>query len=469
MDKLNIGADQANRWRDRALHGRRRRLSHNVVSWAIIGLALAAGLAVRFLARDYTPTDAGLFVQWYELGLSAGADSLRQGLTNYAPLYSYAFYAITLLHDRLPVFASIKLISLPFELGCAAMAYRLVATSTDSFTRPAWAFAAVWLAPSVIFNGALWAQADAIWTFFIMVSLHAICRRRPVGAMAAFAFAVSIKLQAIFFGPMIFALVLRRELHWPWLALVPIVYALTAVPLLLLGRSVLDVLLVYQAQAEFFQELSKNAANLWIFVPNEFYHAGVVVGLVLAALAGLAFSLRVAREAAWTPLFAILAAAVCLQLMPWALPKMHERYFYAFEITMMVAAFAEPRLTFLALVAQIDALITYVGVDLNDHSGLGIWGPPFAAMINTVLLVAMIRRLTTDRYFDASPAFMAVIVSYVLWTLVVAGAGRDKMLTYWPAAKDDIAGLSAFLLILGLVSSSIAASSWIIRSRRKRP
>ncbi|ADV13333.1 hypothetical protein EN962_16275 [Mesorhizobium sp. M7A.F.Ca.CA.001.09.2.1] len=41
MDKLNIGADQAKRWRDRALRGRRRRLSHNIVSWALILIAIA--------------------------------------------------------------------------------------------------------------------------------------------------------------------------------------------------------------------------------------------------------------------------------------------------------------------------------------------------------------------------------------------------------------------------------------------
>ncbi|KQU99826.1 hypothetical protein ASD99_12840 [Mesorhizobium sp. Root695] len=40
VDKLNIGADQAKRWRDRALRGRRRRLSHNVVSWALILTAI---------------------------------------------------------------------------------------------------------------------------------------------------------------------------------------------------------------------------------------------------------------------------------------------------------------------------------------------------------------------------------------------------------------------------------------------
>ena len=40
MDKLNIGADQAKRWRDKALHGRRRRFSRNVMFWALIIAAI---------------------------------------------------------------------------------------------------------------------------------------------------------------------------------------------------------------------------------------------------------------------------------------------------------------------------------------------------------------------------------------------------------------------------------------------
>jgi hypothetical protein len=40
MDKLNIGADQAKRWRDQALRGRRRRLSRNLLSRALILMAI---------------------------------------------------------------------------------------------------------------------------------------------------------------------------------------------------------------------------------------------------------------------------------------------------------------------------------------------------------------------------------------------------------------------------------------------
>ncbi|MBM2711969.1 hypothetical protein JQK88_12025 [Mesorhizobium caraganae] len=40
MDKLNIGADQAKRWRDQAVRGRRRRLSRNVGAWVLILMAI---------------------------------------------------------------------------------------------------------------------------------------------------------------------------------------------------------------------------------------------------------------------------------------------------------------------------------------------------------------------------------------------------------------------------------------------
>ncbi|WP_164762344.1 MULTISPECIES: hypothetical protein [unclassified Mesorhizobium] len=40
VDRQNTGADQAKRWRDQALRSRRRRLSHNIVSWALILMAI---------------------------------------------------------------------------------------------------------------------------------------------------------------------------------------------------------------------------------------------------------------------------------------------------------------------------------------------------------------------------------------------------------------------------------------------
>src|SRR5262249_26671352 len=133
-------------------------------------------------------------------------NALRGGFTNYTPFYGYVLILWTAFDGLLPPLLLIKSISFVFELGCAAIAYRLILSITGSRTRATSGFAAVWLAPSVIYNGALWGQAESIWTFFLLLSIYWIAGHRYRLAMLAFAVAVSIKLQAVFLGPLVFAL-----------------------------------------------------------------------------------------------------------------------------------------------------------------------------------------------------------------------------------------------------------------------
>lgn len=130
----------------------------------------------------------------------------------------------------------IKGISFVFELACAVMAWRLVALGESRAYAPATAFASVWLAPTVLFNGSVWGQADAIWTFFILVSLYFIARNKPRAGIVAFAVGFSVKAQAVFLSPLIFALVLRRTVRWLWLLIIPLTYLVMAAPAWLLGN-----------------------------------------------------------------------------------------------------------------------------------------------------------------------------------------------------------------------------------------
>ena len=238
------------------------------VAPATIVVATLIGLAVRFAARDHIhPDSRAHLLPWYEFARAGGIDSLRSGFTNYAPFYSYLLLVATTLHGLFPPLLLIKGISFIFEFGCALVVFRLVSLGCSSPIRPAIAFAATWMAPSVLYNGALWGQADSIWTFFVLLTIYLICRERHFGAMLAFAMAVSVKLQAVFLGPLVFALVLR------------------VVALDLAGvhtcsryadrhsdararsaaeRRAGDLL----RQAESFRSLSKDAANLWLFVPT---------------------------------------------------------------------------------------------------------------------------------------------------------------------------------------------------------
>lgn len=421
------------------------------VAPATIVVATLIGLAVRFAARDHMNPDATTYLlPWYEFARAGGIDSLRSGFTNYAPFYSYLLLVATTLHGLFPPLLLIKGISFIFEFGCALVVFRLVSLGCSSPIRPAIAFAATWMAPSVLYNGALWGQADLIWTFFVLLTIYLICRERYFGAMLAFAMAVSVKLQAVFLGPLVFALVLRGKMHWTWLASIPVVYMLIAIPTLALGRPLSDVLAIYLRQAESFRSLSKDAANLWLFVPNEFYTIGVAIGLVCGGVAGLAFSVFVAKTRLWSPQFIVLAAAVSLFLMPWILPKMHDRYFYAFELTSIVLAFLEPRLLLIAVVAQTDAVLSYLPFDLQ---GLALLGLPLAAILNTASLAFLIARIWTGEFKQSRYALtiLYIIGIYFVWVYGIAFAVESsRLVEWWPVNYFDPIGLAAYLAFLAL-------------------
>lgn len=415
---------------------------------AILLVGAITGLMLRLLARDYTTPDTyGFLFPWYDLARDHGIDSLRLGLTNYAPFYSYLLLLAVQLDGLAPPLLLVKAISFLFEFANAVIANRLVQLAApSSSTKPALAFAAVWLAPSALYNGALWGQADSIWTFFVLLSVLLVCTQRLRMAVVAFAVAVSVKAHAIFLGPFIFALVLRGRVHWLWLMALPATYVVLALPVLLLGRPPWDVLTIYLEQARYFRALSMNAPNLWLFVPDEFYWPGLAVGLALSCGVGLAYAIGVARLALYGPISIMLAATASLQLMPWILPKMHDRYFYAFEISMIVLAFMEPRLAILAVIAQFDAVATYFSFD-----GGAALGAPIAALLNTLVLVSLQLRLWTGTFDGESFArqFRPVVLTFLLWCgVVIFSLPKAHAAHWWPIDRADWTGLALYIIAL---------------------
>src|SRR4051794_419431 len=129
----------------------------------------------------------------------------------------------------------VKTISVIFELGCAIVVAHMVWRATKVPLRASLAFCAVWLAPTVIFNGALWGQTDSIWTFFTLVSVALFIRDR--NGILPFAVAFSVKAQGIFLGPFVLGMILRCRIPVTWLAAIPGIYLVLAIPVLVAGRS----------------------------------------------------------------------------------------------------------------------------------------------------------------------------------------------------------------------------------------
>ncbi|MCW2285061.1 Gpi18-like mannosyltransferase [Rhodoblastus acidophilus] len=350
--------------------------------------ALLIGLGLRFAARAHVTSDAAAYLSWYAFAREHGFAGLREAFTDYAPFYSYLLLIAAQFDALAQPLTLIKSISAVFELGCAAVLARIVWDATGKPMRAAATFCAAWLAPTVLVNGAVIGQIDSLWTFFILAAIALFLRGR--NGTPLFAVAVAAKLQGVFLGPFVFGLMLRRRVHWGWLAALPAAYLLLALPVLVAGRPLASVFSVYRGQAGLFDLLTMNAANLWLFASNTPYGLGVAIGLALAALAGLALSIFIARADRDAPEFLLLAACLSLLLMPFLLPKMHDRYFYAFELGSIALAGLNPRYLAVAVMAQANGVLALLGFVAGDH----VMGLLPAALCNLLLIGFLAADLT---------------------------------------------------------------------------
>lgn len=446
-DTLEIGALRGPEHRvnlEESLPGRWRTPIAVAVGCGLIGLAL------RYLAREHATADAAEYITWYTFARNHGIGGLAEAFTNYTPFYSYLLLISTRFDWLGQPLSLVKTISAIFELGCAIVVAQMVWRVTKLPLRASLAFCAVWLAPTVVFNGAMWGQADSIWTFFTLVSVGLFMRDR--NGVLPFAMSFSVKAQGIFLGPFVLGMILRRRIHMAWLAAIPGVYAILAIPVLVAGRSLVSVLGIYLDQAHTFHRLTMNAANLWVFAGSMPYAVGVTAGLLLAAASGLALSTFIAHSKRTGPEFILLVACVSLILMPYLLPKMHERYFYGFELASIALACLNPRYLPFAVIAQVDGVLSYLAFE----SGI-VMGLLPAALCNSFLVFYLVLDLWRGERGFRFPklawlgfaASTAGLFSYLLF----AGTGLNISPAYMLAA-----GLATGTTLL-LVKESCCASA----------
>lgn len=425
--------------------------------WLAAAAAMLVGAALRYPGLGYVTSDAtDYLLPWYAYGRLHGVEALGHAFTNYTPAFSYLLLGAAAFDGLAEPLTLVKWISFLFEFGCAVAAAGIAWTVGRRPLATAGAASAVWLAPSVLHNGAWWGQSEAIWTFFLLLAILAFLRDRPGLGAVAFGAAVSVKLQAVFLGPLVLGLVLRRRLHPAWLAAIPVVYLALAVPTLLAGRPLAEVLTIYLGQAGHFRALSMNAANLYVFVPNTFYGPVTVAGLAVTAAAGLGFAWWIARAPRLSRETILLAASVTLLAMPFLLPKMHDRYVYGFEVAILILACLRPVYWPVALLAQVDSALAYFPFD-----GLSSLGLPVAALTNLLILVTLVaclRRATRAEDADvAAPLRRFRTAASALWLAYAAQVGLlfsaarwiDPE-TLWPANFSDGRGALVFAGLFGL-------------------
>lgn len=345
-------------------------------------------LILRYLSLSLMNGDLLLLRTWYDFLLENGYKGLANGeFSNYPPAYLYLLYLGTLTVNWLDPFIALKLIPTAFDLISAFAIYKIARTKYDD-DKPYFMSSLFFLLPTVMFNSSGWGQIDSMYGSFLLVCFYLLLRDRPLWAMAAFGVAFSFKAQSIFLLPFLGILFLRKQIPWYSFFVVPLVYLLLAIPTLLLGRTLESVVFLYAGQVDQFQNLSRYAPNLYLVIPNEFFHPVFEIGLILFAVAMLAWAwVNWKTPPPVTTHQLVLTALASAALVPFLLPKMHDRYFYPADLFSFVTAIFIPELWFFAMLFQISSGLVYMIFPFGMPPLLAL---P-AALINTVLVFFIIR------------------------------------------------------------------------------
>lgn len=356
------------------------------------GLVVAA-VAVRAALFPIESNDLTGFLQpwWNEIKAHGHLASLHNGFSNYAPAYLYLLALISYLPISARV--AIKALSLGFEGVQAAAFVSLAALTSKGRTRLGrlLALALALFAPSVILNGAAWAQCDVIHTAFVLLALRAALADRWWRAAALAGVALSFKLQATFFLP---ALVLmlakapvpRRKLLA--LFMVPLVFLASLVPAWCAGRPARELLMIYVQQTGSYMDLTLAAPSIYQWLPGAPAAPLRAAGIVMtgAVLAAALFLVRQSSKG-WTSRERVLTALATTLVCPFLLPSMHERYFYTADVLSMLLPFWLPSRWWVPLAIGTASTLCYG----NYLFGQSPFELKYVAVLMAIALAAVVR------------------------------------------------------------------------------
>ncbi len=371
-----------------------RQLNHfqfNALTIILLAVLIAASLLLRFSLAEFKSGDFNIFLHgWYSHIKNDGHwTTLAKQFSQYNPPYLYLLTLFSYLpYKDLYV---IKLVSTVFDYVAAFWVYQLVKQRYNSMFLAWLGFLAVTFTPTVVLNSSLWAQCDSIYSSFLLGSLffmmqltktpannHRLVLKYSLLSIVFFTLAFSFKLQAIFFILPLLFLLAKGKIPWYLWLVMPVLYLLVLLPNNLLGAPWIDLLSIYTKQVDLHPNLTSGAPTAYAFLPG--------APIKIAGRAGVIFASAIIVFFAWllsvirvnfTREAVMRIALLSVLLVPYFLPRMHERYFYAADLISIVFAFYFPRRWFIPL--------GIIGISLFSYRAF-LFGVPSSFTLETLAL-----------------------------------------------------------------------------------
>ena len=390
----------------------------------MLAIALRVSL-YHVVTSDYT----AFLSQWYDfIQTHGGFAALKYNFSNYNTPYLYLLALTTYL--PIPKLVAIKTLSVVFDGVLGLFAYLILSLRYKRAYASIMGVLVILFTPTIVINSSAWGQSDAIYTAFCLGSLYFLLKERPAWACVFFGLAISFKLQAIFFLPVLLVLLLRNKLPIKYLALIPGVFLLMLAPAFIAGRDAWSLLTIYVGQitsggvgggtgqfngrgpgqingvrpgqfngggiGQFHGEgpgvggfssssLTLNAPSFYQWLPASAPAYWKWVGIFLAVMFVVIMCILIlASKKQLTPAIILKVALVFALAIPFLLPEMHERYFYLADVLSIIYVFYFPRYFFIAVLMQLCSLLSYAPYLLHAQI-VNLAYVAFAILVITVI------------------------------------------------------------------------------------
>ena len=329
---------------------------------------IIVGVLARVVLFSYVSDDYTLYLErWISVLRNEGFKSLSVGWYNYTPIYMYVLWIIS----KLPVYDlyAIKVFSMIFDLFLAIVTASFTVTilkdkEVQRKVNPVLVFGVIWLTPTILVNSGMWGQCDSIYVSMIVLSFLYLAKEDSLKGMIFFSIAFALKLQSIFFAPVLILLFFLKKIKFWEFFIIPATYIISAIPIMIAGRPFIDCLLIYKGQAEGKSGgLSNNWPNIYYLLMNDAYiDLYKTAGIIFTFCVLLVFMYYVLKKCYEKGIDNGLLLQISLavgSLIVFFLPGMHERYAYLVDILAIVYAFMMPKKFYVPLLRIFISFIAY--------------------------------------------------------------------------------------------------------------
>jgi Gpi18-like mannosyltransferase len=358
---------------------------HNAVwaAWMIAAIVCVYAMfwpAVTGDMRTY-------LIDWLDTILAKGQfGAFAEPFSNYSPPYLYLLAIASLLSGLMGKLALIKLLSITGTAVLALALFDLLkAAGVEAPWRPAfW----MMLLPSVVLNGPAFGQCDAMWSAACVMVVATALRRHHVAMLVWAGVAIAFKAQAVFIAPFVIARLVAERVPLRLWIIPAVVYVAAMLPAWFLGWPAADLATIYLRQAQWGSGFVGDASNPWALADyllpgrvQEFRWIGYV-----AALMAVTGYLKLLGRRRFTSLEMTAAALLAALMLPWTLPKMHDRFFFLADILAFAFAFIrnDRRGVAVAALVQGASMLALVGFMLRQS-----WMPSAGAAL-TLLAIFLV-------------------------------------------------------------------------------